>query len=74
MDIFTVGIITLLISALVFYVVLFSFIYYWHLKKISFIVIPAIFTFEFFLKGVVIISITTIILKYVPEIIRIFGI
>jgi hypothetical protein len=74
MDIFIVGLITLLICTAIFYAVLFSFIYYWHLKKISFVVMPVIFTFEFFLTGVVIISITTLILKFVPDLIRMTGI
>jgi len=74
MDFFTTGIITLLISAIVFYIILFSFIYYWHLKKISFIVLPVIFAFEFFLTGFLIVAIVSIILQYFPDLIRVLGI
>jgi hypothetical protein len=73
MDIFTIGLFTLLASTAVFYIVLFSFIYYWHLKKISYLVVPAIFTFEFFVAGFFIISIGSIILIYLPDLIRSVG-
>jgi len=71
MSSFSVGLIVLLAMSAIFYIVLFSFIYYWHLKKISFIVVPAIFTFEFFTIGFFIISIVSIILNYLPEL---FGV
>lgn len=70
MDIFWVGLMTLFITTAIFYIVLFSFIFYWHLKKITFIVVPAVFTFEFFAIGIFIVAIITIILKYVPVIIN----
>lgn len=67
------GIITLLFATAVFYIVLFSFIYYWHLKKITFVVVPAFFTFEFLLTGFFIVVIVSIILNYFPVLIRSFG-
>lgn len=70
MDIFSIGIITLLITTAVFYVVLFSFIFYWHLKKITYVVVPAIFTFEFLATGFLVVVIITLILQYVPEIVK----
>ena len=73
MDAFAIGLIVLVISTVVFYIVLFSFIYYWHLVKITFVVVPAIFTFEFFLKGLVAVSIVSIIIQYVPDLIRTSG-
>lgn len=73
MDIFTVGIITLFVMTAIFYIVLFSFIYYWHLTKITFIVVPAIFTFEFLIIGFFVVSIVSIILNYLPVLIRFFG-
>ena len=66
MDIFTTGIITLLVGTAIFYVVLFSFIFYWHLKKITFVVVPVFFTFEFFLIGFFTVCIISIILNYLP--------
>jgi len=74
MDVFTVGIITLFASAALFYIVLFSFIYYWHLTKISFIVLPVVFTFEFFGICFFIVCIVSIALNYIPVIIKLTGI
>ena len=74
MDIFTTGIIVLFVMTAIFYIVLFSFIYYWHLKKITFVVVPVIFTFEFFVTGVFIVCIVSIILNFLPELIGLIGI
>ncbi|MEI7424802.1 MAG: hypothetical protein WCK10_01640 [Candidatus Staskawiczbacteria bacterium] len=73
MDIFSVGLITLFVVAAIFYIVFFSFIYYWHLVKISFIVVPMIFAFEFFVMGFFVVALVSIILNYLPEIIRASG-
>ncbi len=73
MDIFTTGIIVLFAMTAIFYIVLFSFIYYWHLKKITFVVVPVFFTFEFFITGFFIVSIVSIILNYLPIIVRASG-
>jgi hypothetical protein len=73
MDVFTTGIITLFICSAIFYIVLFSFIYYWHLKKTSFVVVPVIFAFEFFATCFFIVAIVSIILNYLPELIRSAG-
>jgi hypothetical protein len=66
MDVFTVGLLTLAGSTIVFYIVLFSFIFYWHLVKVSYLVVPMIFTFEFFIIGFFIVAIVSIILNYLP--------
>lgn len=66
MDAFIIGLIVLFAMTAIFYIVLFSFIFYWHLKKISFVVVPAIFTFEFLIVGFLVISIVSIIIKYLP--------
>ena len=73
MDVFSVGLITLFLSAIVFYIILFSFIYYWHLKKVSFVVIPMLFAFEFLLTGFLIVAIVSIIFNYLPDLIRVPG-
>ena len=73
MDPFVIGLITLAASTIVFYIVLFSFIFYWHLVKVSFVVIPVIFAFEFFVIGFFIVSIVSIILNYLPDLIRVAG-
>jgi len=74
MDAFALGLTVLFIVSAIFYIVLFSFIFYWHLKRISFIVVPAIFAFEFFVMGFFVISIVSIIIQYVPDLIRSAGI
>ena len=73
MDIFTTGLIVLAVMTAMFYIVLFSFIYYWHLVKVSFLVIPVIFTFEFFAIGFFIVALVSIILNYLPVLIRAVG-
>lgn len=73
MDVFTTGLIVLFIATAIFFIVFFSFIYYWHLKKISFIIVPVIWTFEFFVMGFFVIAIVSIIINYLPEVIRALG-
>ncbi len=73
MDIFYTLLIVLFIATAIFYIVFFSLIYYWHLKKTSYVVVPLIFTFEFFITGFLIVAIITIIIKYLPQILIFFG-
>jgi len=69
MDIFTTGLIVLFVMTAIFYIVLFSFIFYWNLRKISFVVVPMIFTFDFLILGFFVISIVSIILNYLPQLV-----
>jgi len=73
MDPFTVGLTVLFVMTAIFYIVLFSFFYYWHLKKVSFVVMPAVFVFEFFAVGFLIVSIVSIIINYLPIVVSYFG-
>jgi hypothetical protein len=73
MDPFSVGLITLFVVTAIFYIVIFSFIFYWHLVKVSFIVVPIVFTFEFFVMGFFTVSIVSIIINYLPLVIRAYG-
>jgi hypothetical protein len=66
MDVFTTLLIILFIATAIFYIVFFSFIYYWHLKKISYVVVPAIFTFQFFVVGFLIVVILALAINYLP--------
>lgn len=66
MDVFTIGIIVLFVMTAIFYIVVFSFIFYWHLKKITFVVVPVFFTFEFLIVGFLVISLAAIIISYAP--------
>ena len=71
MDIFSLLFIVLLIATAIYYIVFFSFIYYWHQKITTVIVVPMIFTFEFFIIGFLIISIASIVVTFLPEILTI---
>ena len=73
MDPFTVGIIVLFIMSAIFYVVIFSFIYYWHVVKSSIFVVPALLAFEFFATGFLIISLTSIIIEFLPKLVTAGG-
>ena len=73
MDVFTIGLITLLAVTAVFYVVFFSFIYYWHLKMVTYVVLPVIFAFEFFIVGFLVVCIISLIINYLPVILRATG-
>jgi len=73
MDVFTTGIIVLFAMTAIFYIVLFSFIFYWHLVKISFIVLPVVFVFEFFVMGFCVVSLVSIIIEYAPFLVKAGG-
>jgi hypothetical protein len=62
------AIIILFAATLIFYIVMFSLIYYWHLKKITLLVVPLLFTFEFFIVAFLAISIILLIFNYLPDI------
>ena len=66
MEIFYILLIALFILTAIFYIIFFSFIYYWHLKKTSFVVVPFIFTFEFFIIGFLVISIAALAIQFIP--------
>ena len=70
MDVFTTLLIILFIATAIFYIVFFSFIYYWHLKKISYVVVPAIFTFQFFAIGFLVVVILALAINYVPMLLK----
>jgi hypothetical protein len=69
-DIFNILVIALFVATAIYYIVLFSLIYYWHLKKASFVIVPALFAFDFLLIGFLIISIVYIVIKYLPDFIK----
>lgn len=63
------GIIILFIATAIYYIVFLSLIFYWHEKKRSFIIVPVIFAFEFFVIAFLVISLIAIVLSYIPQII-----
>jgi len=74
MEIFTTLLIVLFVVTAIYYVVYFSLIYYWHEAKLSFIVLPAMSTFEFFIVGFLVVAIISILINYLPEVLNAFNI
>ena len=73
MDPFTLGLIVLFIMSVIFYIVSFSFIFYWHLVKISVVVVPALWTFEFFSVGFFIVVIVSLVINFLPIMVRLLS-
>ena len=45
------GMVILLVATAIFYIVFLSFIYYWRETRVNVVVVPLLFTFEFFITG-----------------------
>ena len=69
-DYFFWGMIILFGSTAIFYIVFFSLMYYWHETKATFVIVPLIFTFDFFLVAFLVISIIVLVLQYAPEVLK----
>ncbi len=64
------GMVILISLTALFYVVFVSLIYYWHEKNTTTVIVPLLYTFEFFTIGFLIISLISILLQYLPDILR----
>ncbi len=62
--------IILSVATVIFYIVWFSLFYYWHEKAESYVVVPLLFTFEFFITGFLIISLLSIVVQYLPDLLK----
>lgn len=60
------GTVILFSATFIFYLVFFGLVYYWHEKKATYIVVPLIYTFNFFLAGFLAMSIALIVIEYLP--------
>ena len=60
--------IALLVSTLIYYAIFAGFIYYWHEKKTTVLIVPLLFTFEFFLIGFLVICLASLAITYAPNI------
>ncbi len=58
--------IALLVATLIYYLIFAGFIWYWHEKWTSVVMVPLLFTFEFFLFGFLIICLIAIVIQYGP--------
>ena len=63
------GMVILLVATAIFYIVFLSFIYYWRETRVNVVVVPLLFTFEFFITGFLLVSVIGILLQYLPDII-----
>lgn len=72
MALFYILTILLFVTTAIFYIIFFSLVYYWHEKKESYIFVPFIYTFEYFLIGFLVISIISILAEYGPKIFGLF--
>jgi len=71
MSYFFWGTIILFGATLIYYIVFASLVYYWHEKKTTVLIVPLIYTFDFFIIGFLVVSVVCLILQYYPEILKI---
>ncbi|MFA5878454.1 MAG: hypothetical protein WC845_03765 [Candidatus Staskawiczbacteria bacterium] len=57
----------LYLLTIVFYLVFLGLVYYWHEKKVTYVLVPVIFTFQFFLIGFLVVIALSLLLEYVPQ-------
>ncbi len=62
--------ITLFIVTLIYYLVWLGLVWYWHEKKTSLLIIPLLYTFDFFIIAFLVMSLVVIVLTYTPDIIQ----
>jgi len=64
---FSTGVRILIILTIVFWAVTFSFVYTWAEVKVTFLVVPVILAFKFFLGGLALLLIVTLIItEFLP--------
>jgi hypothetical protein len=73
MSYFFIGVNILFVATVIFYIVFVSLVYYWHDKKTTFVIVPLLYTFDFFIIGFLIVSLFSISLKYLPKIISMLN-
>ena len=62
---------TLFFLTALFYIVFISLVYYWHEKRINFIVIPMIYTFDVFIVAFFAIALLVLLLQFYPDLIKV---
>ncbi|OGZ69881.1 MAG: hypothetical protein A3D44_03205 [Candidatus Staskawiczbacteria bacterium RIFCSPHIGHO2_02_FULL_42_22] len=67
------GSIALLIATLIFYAVFFALANYWKETPVNLVVVPLLYTFDFFIIGFVVIASLSIFFQYLPDIIKVAG-
>lgn len=59
---FGIGIKILFILTVIFYAIFFGFIFFWSEAKRTFLIVPLLYTFEFFLAGFMIVVIISLLI------------
>ena len=62
--------ILLFACTIIFYLVWYAVINYWHETRVSTVIIPVLFTFEFFVAGFLVIVLLSLLWQYLPDIMR----
>jgi hypothetical protein len=73
MNYFFIGVYILFFTTTLYYITMFALSYYWHEKKTSYVVVPLIFTFKFFVAGFLVVSALAFILSYLPKILELLN-
>gem|GEM_PF-2525181 len=63
----------LVILTVLFAIVFSSLAYYWHEKRQSVMVVPLLYTFEFFITAFFILFLLAFLLQYLPNILQAFS-
>ncbi len=64
------GTVILFVCTIIYYLVFFGLVYYWHETKTTVVIVPLLYTFEFFVIGFLVMSLGVILLQYYPEILN----
>ncbi len=65
---FGIGIKVLFVVTVIFYLIFFGFVLFWSKTKVTPIIVPLIYTFKFFLGGVMVVAIISFFLEIIPNI------
>ena len=57
----------LLLATVIYYAVFFGFVYYWHEKVLTYVIVPLIYAFEFFAIGFLVVVAASLLLEYLPQ-------
>ena len=68
MSYFFWGLIALFIATAIFYIVFALIINYWHERRPTLVVVPVLFTFEFFLVAFIVVCLVFLFFQYLPDI------
>lgn len=62
----------LFLLTLIFYAIFFVLTYYWHEWRFTYIAVPIIYAFEFFVIGFFVIIAASLLIEYLPQLFKLF--